>query len=524
MLCLCHVPSCTRSRRALASLCGLCGIVCATTVSNASRAEDHSRTGTFVADDGSLRSFRETYREGSRPGRAEPHYVRAGFEMVALIGVGTALYYTKTRDFSHGDYSNAWDRFSRLQVTFDTNNFEINALGHPAAGAMYTLFARTNGLSIPTSFAFSAVSSVIWEMALELQEKPSLNDFVITPVAGAPIGEVLVHLGDYFNSTPVRARWYHEVLGFVFGPVHRLHRAFDGYERPKMPMPADRLGYSSFYTHRFDALAGPMRVANDLGDSASAAQLRFNAELISIPGFLRPGHFARGFAEGDMVEALVQVNIGDSASAWDLLCDANLFGRYAQDISRARSGLASMIAFNSAVRYANRTLLGRPDNYFMAHAGGPAVKLWAVHGDFVARLEGSAHFDLALVRSLAYSDYLSANGENLVPSVTTAHNYYYGFGFSGLARGVLAYKGLELGGRALYGRYDSVDGWDRFPKAVIDAEDRIGELEAWAGITPRSFPVQVRAFVENIHHSSSMGAFATTRWDRRSGVTIGGRL
>ena len=106
---------------------------------------------TFVGDDGHRREHSSTYAAGYRAGRSEPHYVRAGIEMGALIAIGTGLYYLKTRDPSHGDYANVWDRFGRLKSTFDTNTFEINALGHPAAGAMYTLFARTNGLSIPAS-------------------------------------------------------------------------------------------------------------------------------------------------------------------------------------------------------------------------------------------------------------------------------------------------------------------------------------------------------------------------------------
>lgn len=487
-------------------------------------------TDSFVADDG-LRSFRESYLASYRPARQVPHYVRAAGEMMALLGVGTAMYHLKG-DQTNWDYPDVPTRFRNLELAFDTNPFVDNHIHHPIAGGLYYLFARTNGLSIPAAAAYSITSSALWEFVLEWWEKPSINDLVMTPMGGLPAGEFFVHLGDYFNSAPGGGRWYHQAAGVVLGPTHRIHRALDGRrQEAARPMPADRLGLSSFYAHRFEVVMGATGVANDRGDHGRLFTARLAGEIVSIPGFLRPGHFGVSFSDGEFTEAIVQAGLGEEQQhTWDLFFDANLFGRYAQaiDLSGGRSvGRAWMFAFNTSARYADHALLGRRDNYAMAHVAGPAVKLWGVVGDLVARLEGAAHLDFAGIRSQAYPQWIGVYGDDGTASVLRAARYYYGVGWSARARGVLSYKFIELGTRAFYGRYESIDRWDRFESDVTRDEhavDSVAEIESWLAIAPRDFPLQVRGFAEHLPRRSAMAPISVTRWDRRFGFAIGGQF
>jgi hypothetical protein len=485
------------------------------------RADD-----TFVADDGVRRSFATSYEEGDRPARRERHYLRAAGEMVILLGIGSGLYYASADRWEASDYKTVGERFRNLRASFDTSTFNTNALGHPGAGTTYVAFARTNGLSIPMSFVYAAVSSAVWELALEVPENPSLNDFVITPVSGVAIGEVLLHTGDYFNSAPGKPRWYQSVLGLIFGIPQRIHRAIDGTDRPATSLPADSLGYSSYYAHRFDLVAGPLRVRNNLGDSGTGAQIRLNATIVSMPGFLRPGQFAVTFTDGNFVEAVAHANVGNDTIAWELLCDANLFGRYAQNISEGdRAGVASMFAFNTSARYSNRFLLDRRDSYYFAHVAGPAVKLWALKGDFVAKLEGAAHFDVGAVQSFAFPPHSAQFGESGAATTLKMHGYYFGLGWSATARGAIAYKSLELGGRVFLSRFESIDHGDRFPEVTphpIHMRDRIAELEAWAGAALPGLPLQLRGFFEHLPRTATMGSTTVSRWDQRYGVSLGG--
>lgn len=479
----------------------------------------------FVDDDGSLRSFRATYDASARAGRRETHYLRAAVEMGVLLSIGTTYYWANPGpNRTDWDYPDAATRMSNLAPTYDTNYFITNHVLHPAAGSLYYWFARSNGLKILPALGYSIITSAMFEFGLEWLEKPSINDLVMTPMGGLSAGEFFLHAGDYFNSAP-NARWYHRVVGAVLGAPQALHRAMDGGRgREVAKLPEDRLGFSSFYHHRFDVLFGAMGLQNDRGASTAFGSLRIAGELVAMPGFLRPGRFEHKFSDGNFTEGLLQIGTrGGAEHTWDLSFDANLFGRYAQDIG-PRGGHASMIAINSAMKFADREVFGRREQYAMAHLIGPAVKLWAVAGDFTARFEAAANFDFAAVRTHAYPEWTSRFGSDGTSTVLRQKQYFYGGGLSARARGRVSYKFLELGTRVFFGRYDSSDHFDRFPDEVtrtVHASDTVGELEGWLGIVPRNFPFQLRAFAEHLPHWSEMGSVRVYRWDRRYGLAIG---
>jgi hypothetical protein len=162
--------------------------------------------------------------------------------------------------------------------------------------------------------------------------------------------------------------------------------------------------------------------------------------------------------------------------------------------------------------------------YAMAHLIGPAVKLWAVYGDFVARLEGAANVDFAAVHSHAFPEWSAVHGDSGVATVLRQKDYSYGGGFSARARGLISYKFLELGTRVFFGRYSSFDHLDRFEDEVTrdaHAIERVGELEAWFALASRRVPVQLRAFAEHLPHWSEIGDVRVHRWDRRYGLAVG---
>jgi hypothetical protein len=484
----------------------------------------HDDGDSFVAIDGKRWSFSEAYDQGNRPLRRETNYRRAFVEGVVFLGIGLGFYeLSRESNKVDWDYPNVQARFRDLEVAFDTNKFAINFMRHPIAGGVFYTFSRTNGLSIPMGFVYATVSEMLWEFAFEVREKPSINDMMTTSTMGFPMGEYFVHLGDYVNSA-AHPRWYHDLLGIVLGPSHRLHRAMDGTTiDPARAMPADRLGFSSFWSHRFDILLGGYAVKNDVGDSKGMFNLRLAGELVSIPGFLRPGRFSLSFSDGELVEAIANVGLGSHTDqSWDFLFDANLFGHYSQDIDPA-GGHAFMFAFNSSARYTDRPFLGRRESYALAHLAGPSIKWWGIAGDFMARLEAAAHVDFGGIRSHAYKEWTAANGDGDVASVLRQEGYFYGLGASALARARLSWKSLELGSRLFVGRYGSVDRWDRFQHdAVTQHEvDTLAEIEAWFAIVPPETPLELRVFVEHLPHRSEMGPFTTTRWDRRYGLAVG---
>lgn len=73
----------------------------------------------------------------------------------------------------------------------DKDRFVFNYILHPYAGAVYYNAARGAGCNWWQSFIYCVfVSNVLWEYGIEaFNEKPSLQDLIITPCVGSLIGE-----------------------------------------------------------------------------------------------------------------------------------------------------------------------------------------------------------------------------------------------------------------------------------------------------------------------------------------------
>lgn len=486
--------------------------------------------GTFLAADG-LRSFRETYAAGTRPRRREPRYFRAVLEQFGILAIGTAYYWIRPEinkeDWDFPDYKT---RMSNFTPTFDTNLHVTNNILHPTAGSFYYGFARLNGLSVPVALGYSITTSAMFEFFLEWLEKASVNDLIMTPMGGWAPGEFFVHLGEYFNSAPGGGKWTHKTSGWFLGLPHHLHKG-EAFSAGSHEMPADSLGYSSYYSHRFATLLGTSRVTNEDDKLGQSYELRVEAEVTSIPGFLRPGRFSTWFSDGDFTEARMHAAVGRASGlSVDLFFDANVAGHYGQNIAivdGVRKGRAAMFAIDTSMKFSDRRLANRYDGYAMANLVGPAFKLYAVQGKFLAKLEGATHPDFATMYSLAFPEWRAQFGDEGTKSALKDKGYYYAYGWSGRLRGTLSYNGLELGTRAFFGTYGSIDRWDRFQDKVtrdVHQTDQVTELEAWVGYTTPRFPLHTRLYAEHFGRQSNMEPVRLGQWDRRFGILVGAQF
>lgn len=486
--------------------------------------------GTFLAPDG-LRSFRETYDAGTRPRRRTPHYFRAVLEQGAILGIGTAYYWIRPEiNKTDWDFPNYATRMSNFKPTFDTNLHVTNNILHPMAGSFYYGFARLNGLSIPVSIGYSFVTSAVFEFFLEWLEKASINDLIMTPMGGFAPGEFFVHFGDYLHSAPKGGKWTHQTTTWTLGLPHSLHKG-EPFAPGAHELPPDDLGFSSYYTHKFQVLLGSARTTDDVGKLGQSTDLRVEAQMIAMPGFLLPGRFGVTFTDGNFTEARLHGALGNGLGlSVDLFFDAALAGRYGQHIAvvdGVREGRASMFAIDTSMRFSERRLGNHYDAYAMAHLIGPAFKLWSVHGDFTAKLEGATHPDFATMYSLAFERFRGTFGDDGVKSYLKQKGSYYGIGWSGRLEGSLSYGPVELASRAFVGTYSSIDRWDRFDERVtrnLHQTDQVAELEAWVGVTTPRLPLHSRIYVQHFGRRSTMDPVHFQQWDRRLGILVGARF
>jgi Domain of unknown function (DUF3943) len=112
--------------------------------------------------------------------------------------------------------------------TFDTDSWFINYVMHPYWGATYYIRARERGLDEFSSFAYSVLASTLYEFGVEaFFEKPSIQDLVVTPVAGSLLAA--------FVFEPIRTRimaksqlaWYDHAGLVLTDPLGTLNGFFE---------------------------------------------------------------------------------------------------------------------------------------------------------------------------------------------------------------------------------------------------------------------------------------------------------
>ena len=64
---------------------------------------------------------------------------------------------------------------------------------------------------------------MIYELFIEFPEVASLNDFVVTPVAGATIGEAMYEFGKYFRCAKNRDDLIYKILAAFIDPMALGH-------------------------------------------------------------------------------------------------------------------------------------------------------------------------------------------------------------------------------------------------------------------------------------------------------------
>jgi hypothetical protein len=117
-----------------------------------------------------------------------------------------------------------WEKLAHGATSFDSNTFRTNFAGHPFMGATLYQLARGNRLTTWGSALAVLAGSTTWEL-IEFHEKASINDLIVTPVAGIALGEPLLQLAAHLDrSTASSGR---TGLAWLAAPWKKLGDALD---------------------------------------------------------------------------------------------------------------------------------------------------------------------------------------------------------------------------------------------------------------------------------------------------------
>jgi len=119
-----------------------------------------------------------------------------------------------------------WNNVSRKPV-WDDDRFFFNYVSHPYVGGVYYQMARKSGYNQRDSLLFTALmSTFLWEYGVEaFAERPSVQDLIVTPLAGWALGEWAFRTEKRIVSNQGRvlgSKALGEVSLFALDPMSRI--------------------------------------------------------------------------------------------------------------------------------------------------------------------------------------------------------------------------------------------------------------------------------------------------------------
>ena len=393
------------------------------------------------------------------PQAKQPNFGRTVLEIGVIILGGTAWYYydnSNKRDQVLKSKEDVTDNLTIVNVLkFDDNVFETNVIGHPLAGALYGLAARTNGYNQWQSFLFAFGGSFFWEYIVEFREIISINDMIQTPM-GWVIGESLFQFASFYSAHS-NPGWFSD---FISGRVDvSKYKYMDG--------PNGRQVFNNMVLY-----AG---VYGQPDQNSYGLNLGADMELFSVKKLKQQGRLNSFFFDTPYSHIILTASFGPPkglATAY-FFTETGLLGYAKQNIRSVngeRSGYSLFASLNTAFSYDSLYIEDQYKKTGIIHLLGPAVDVSLIKNDFILRLRSSLFGDFAQIHSAGLAKYYAAGHtkedlENMGAITTASKGYYFAYGATYRQLMTVDYKDAQFGTEVTYGRYYSINGDGRTNEA-----------------------------------------------------------
>jgi hypothetical protein len=397
-------------------------------------------------------------------------YLRATIETTVLLGF-VSLYYwgtkSSTADFDYDvSFETLKRKFSGKAILFDDNSIGTNSFpGHPLSGAYYYLIARNNNLSRTESFLWSFATSAIHEFFIELPEVASINDFVVTPVAGSTIGEAMYEFGRYFRCSENKDNLMYKIMAAVIDPI-ALVNSFIWNDTHYKYSDSEICHYTSIQKD-FNIFYG--MGANFRENTASSTIgfiFGFHGKLYFIPQYGKAADIEKFFKEPILNEMKIEVGVTDrgidsihflAKTVWAAYYRQNIAG----DSAGKGTGYSFFVGLASAFEHIQYDTGEFEDWIGAVHVFGPSIELASFHKAGYIRISLDVFGDFAMVRPYAFEKYKKNHRIDNIKSVLMEENYYYAYGAYVSPRIEARYGSYRFLAEYKYAHYDSFEGRDR---------------------------------------------------------------
>ncbi len=453
---------------------------------------------------------------------------RASLEIGALLGLGFGWYQWQI-ELNKDDFdfdrtpADQWRRLSdQSGYRFDSNHRYLN-VGHSFMGAAYYQAARTSHASMAQGALFSMAASTLWEVGVEHREVISINDQLVTPLAGVPVGEALFAVGEVFARSAPTFR--NRLMMTIFSPVRGVNWAFGDTPRPSSDL--DSNGIDATTPHRFDLSMGASApVDRTLGTGSVSTAVRLDAEVLNYPGYAREGARSGWVRGGESTRTVLDyVAANDrSGAAFAWTSSATFLGHHAHDLARpdavSRRGHSRFLGTKTAFDLVYQPSDDVPDFMMLVHVLGPSLDWTWYRNDLTVRATIDAVPDFAMVRPRALPS--AVDRASLEGGKTTLRrfDYYYGWGLTAAMRLEATYRFMRSGVEVDATHIGSIEGLDRYQDAYVSPTGMAHEaIKDDSHLSDNR--MKGRAFIEGKILSTDLKLGASVDLLRRSGTWKG---
>ena len=402
--------------------------------------------------------------------RKKSTYLRAAIETSTILGFVSLFYWLRNNSSYDYDYDvkfdTLWKKLSGKAIRFDDNNIGANSFpGHPLSGSYYYLIARNNNLSRTESFLWSFASSTINEFLIEFREVASLSDFVVTPVAGATVGEAMYQFGKYFRCAQDRDDVLYKILAIVLDPV-ALGHSFLWSDVSYKYSPGDVCHYTPIQKDISIYTGVSVSFHQNTNNSNIGPIFGFHGKLYLIPQYGKEADIDRFFKEPILNEIGIEAAVTDKGvDNIRFLAKTVLAAYYRQNITADHAGKTTGYSFFVGLASAFEHFkydTGEFEDWIGAlHVFGPSMELTSFYKAGYVRIGLDVFADFAMVRSYAFNEYKKDHRIDDIKSVLRKENYYYAYGVYVNPKIEVRYGPHRFLAEYKYAHYDSIEGRDR---------------------------------------------------------------
>jgi hypothetical protein len=377
----------------------------------------------------------------------------------------------------------------------------MNFVLHPLFGSAVYAIARDSHHGVFGSFLASFLTSMGWEFVIEYNERVSINDVIVTPLAGVTIGEFAHKLG-YYLANPTHPSHARKALSWVLSPNTQISELrCDG--EPRRQFRTDSLGYSSGLWHDFALDYTFLRSHRSGEGNLLVHQIGMSGRLKSLRNYREPGQYSYWFSNADVSRLSLSLDTSTRATGVRLFTDTTIAGYAHQSLTEVGAGHAHSVGVALGYGYENSFARGMDDRRSWVGFPGAATDLFWSSGWASSEFELRAYPVFGGVSAVAFAPYrdrvLAEHPKAQFKTILQREGYIYGWGFVGelaahqrLGR---LHSDVSLRAESLW----SAEGYDR-EQAKVTNDTAVRDLQTRLSL--RVWYPLVSSFVAGIESSN----------------------